>query len=105
MPVDRVQERADDGRRQQQEGDIVVRLTSVEVRVMLAALNTALNRPALFRAPVLATAEDLSVRLIELLRATKSDGPDEALTLGDLAAPDKLPAFGDAVRPPLPTLR
>ena len=74
-----------------QEEGIVVRLTSVEVRVMLAALNTALNRPALFRPAVMAMAEELSVRLIESLRASKSELPEVCLTIGDLSAPDELP--------------
>jgi hypothetical protein len=79
---------------EKQEEAIVVRLTSVEVRVMLAALNTALNRPALFRPAVMAMAEELSVRLIESLRASRSDASEDGLAIGDLSAPDELPPGG-----------
>jgi hypothetical protein len=78
LPVEPTQARAADGCREREEA-IVVRLTSVEVRVMLAALNTALNRPALFRPPVIAMAEELSMRLIQSLRASKSDASDDSL--------------------------
>jgi hypothetical protein len=73
-PVERAEKRSSN-RRREQEGDIVVRLTTIEARVVLAALNTALNRPALFRPPVIAMAEDLAGRLIGSLRMSR---PDEA---------------------------
>jgi hypothetical protein len=76
---------------EKQEQTIVVRLTSVEVRVMLAALNTALNRPALFRPAVMAMAEELSVRLIESLRALRSDSLEDGLAMSELSAADELP--------------
>jgi hypothetical protein len=75
LPVERRDDRAPHGRREQ-EKDIVVRLTTIEARVVLAALNTALNRPALFRPPVIAMAEDLAGRLIGSLRTSNSDGSD-----------------------------
>ena len=79
---------------EKQEEAIVVRLTSIEVRVMLAALNTALNRPALFRPAVMAMAEELSVRLIESLRTSKSDASEDGLAIGELSAPHELPPDG-----------
>jgi hypothetical protein len=104
LPVEHIQNRAADGRREREKA-IVVRLTSVEVRVMLAALNTALNRPALFRPPVMAMAEELSMRLIQSLRALKSDASDDSLAISDWSAPDELPPRGHSVCPAAATIR
>ena len=65
---------------------------------MLAALNTALNRPALFQPHVTEMAEELSMRLIEALRASKCVASGDPLGINDLSAPDELPPDGPSVR-------
>jgi len=47
--------------------EVSLHLTIAQVRVVLAALNTLLNRPAMFRPDVLETAEDTVIRIRKTL--------------------------------------
>jgi hypothetical protein len=50
--------------------EVILHLTADQVRVVLAALNTLLNRPGMFRPEVLETAEDVVVRIRKTLHET-----------------------------------
>jgi hypothetical protein len=51
--------------------ELRLHFTVAEIRVILAALNTVLSRPTLFRPSVLETAESIATRLVSSLQSTR----------------------------------
>jgi hypothetical protein len=50
---------------------LTLQITVAETRVILAALNTVLSRPSLFRPSVLEMAESIATRLVRSLQSTE----------------------------------